>query len=89
MQTIQLELPQETKNLIQSLKDEVSEIKKNFTPRQPTIYMTRREVADMLSVNLSTIHNYCKRSILKPYGIGARVYFKRDEVEQAIVELKN
>lgn len=89
MQTIQLELPQETKNLIQSLKDEVSEIKKNFAPKEPTTYMTRQEVADMLSVNLSTIHNYCKRNILKPYGIGARVYFKRNEVEDAIVELKN
>lgn len=89
MQIIQLELPEETKNLIQSIVDEVKEIKSNFQPKEPTEYMTRSEVAQMLSVNLSTIHNYCKRSILQPYGIGARVYFKRDEVEAAIVKLKN
>ena len=89
MQTIQLELPEETKKLILSLKDDVREIKTNLQPKEPTKYMTRQEVADMLSVNLSTVHNYCKKGILKPYGIGSRVYFKRMEVEDAIVELKN
>lgn len=43
--------------------------------------LTRHEVAELLQVNLSTIHNWCKKGKLKPYGIGKRVYFKRSDIE--------
>lgn len=89
MQTIKIELPEETKLQISQISKELAELKTKFQPKEPTQYLTRSEVAKMLSVNLSTIHNYCKRNILQPYGIGSRVYFKRDEVDQALVKLKN
>ncbi len=46
--------------------------------------LTRKEVADLFKVNLSTIHNWCKKGKLKPYGIGNRVYFRRSEVESSL-----
>lgn len=49
--------------------------------------MTRQEVADLLQVNLSTVHNWCKRGKLKPRGIGNRVYFKRSEVEACLRQI--
>ena len=57
---------------------------KNFKPKLPNEYLTRNEVATMLSVDISTVHNYCKRNILKPRQIGGRVYFLRSEVEASI-----
>lgn len=89
MTTIKIDLPEETKLQIENITKALAELKEKIQPMEPTKYLTRSEVAEMLSVNLSTIHNYCKRSILQPYGIGARVYFKRDEVEKALVKLKN
>lgn len=89
MQQIILDFPEETKLQLQNISKELAEIKSNLQPKEPTVFMTRNDVSRMLSVNLSTIHNYCKRHILQPYQIGSRVYFKRSEVEQALVKLKN
>lgn len=54
------------------------------TPEQ---YLTRKEVADMLKIELSTLHNWCKKGKLKPYGIGNRVYFLRSDIEKALKPL--
>ncbi len=51
-------------------------------------YLTRRDLASLLDIDISTVHNWSKRGILNPYGIGGRVYYKRSEVEAAIIELK-
>jgi len=51
------------------------------------IFLSRYEVADLLKVCITTVHNYTKRGYLKPYGIGRRVLYKKSEVENAIVEL--
>jgi len=88
MQTFKLELPQKYQSDIEFLKSEIVDLKKNFQPIEPTEYLTRNDVAKMLHVNLSTIHNWTKGKRLKSYGIGGRVYYKRQEVENAIVELK-
>lgn len=50
-------------------------------------YLSRYEVADLLKVCVTTVHNYTKKGYLKPYGIGRRVLYKKSEVENAIVEL--
>ncbi|HAI43171.1 MULTISPECIES: helix-turn-helix domain-containing protein [unclassified Maribacter] len=89
MQTIKLELPQEDKNLIQSLKDDLSEIKLKFQPKEPCSYLTRNEVAEMFKVDISTIYNWTKKGYLKPKGIGSRVYFLRSDIDKTLVELKN
>jgi hypothetical protein len=42
----------------------------------------------MLKIDLSSVHNWTKKGILTSYQIGGRVYYKRAEVESAIIELK-
>ena len=69
------------------LKSEIDIIKSDFQPKLPTEYLTRNQVKEMLDVDLSTIHNWTKRGKLQAYGIGNRIYYKRSEVEQAIVPL--
>ncbi|MGD9929313.1 MAG: helix-turn-helix domain-containing protein [Mangrovibacterium sp.] len=84
IQLIQL-TPDELENkIVAGVKAEIEILKKEFQPKEPTEYLTRNEVRDLLQVNLSTVHNLTKRGVLKSYGIGARVYYKRHEVEQAI-----
>lgn len=67
------------------IKAQLEELAKNFEPKTPTEYLTRTEVAEMLKCDLSTIHNWTKKGKLIPYGIGNRVYYKRNEVEAVLV----
>ena len=43
--------------------------------------LTREEVAELLSVNLCTLHDWDKRKTLCPTRIGRRVYYKVSDVE--------
>lgn len=73
-----------TEDILEGVQAKIDKLKAAFQPKEPTEYLTRREVAELLHVDLSTIHNWSKRGKLQPLGIGNRVYFKRSEVEQAI-----
>jgi predicted DNA-binding transcriptional regulator AlpA len=74
--------------LFTDLQNQINELKKHFEPKQPTELLTRNEVAELLKCDLSTIWNWCKKGKLIPYGIGNRVYFKRIEIEIALVNLR-
>lgn len=67
--------------LIPELREQLS---KDFQPKEPTEYLTRSEVCELLQVDLSTLHRWRKEGILTGYGIGNRVYFKRTEIEDYI-----
>jgi hypothetical protein len=73
--------------IITGVKVQIDKLKKEFQPKIPTEYLTRNEVKELLSVDLSTIHNWQKKGKLRAYGIGHRVYYKRHEVEQSIKPL--
>ena len=67
--------PQEFRaEILASIKKELDTLKENLQPKEPTEYLSRKEVANMLKVDISTISNWCKTGKLKQYGIGARVY---------------
>lgn len=73
--------------IIEGVKIQLNELKKSFQPKTPTEYLTRNEVAKLLKIDLSTVHNWTKKGNLISYGIGARVYYKRSEVENGIIKL--
>ena len=87
IQFIQITPQQLQEAIIDGVKTQLDDLKKNFQPKEPNEYLTRQEVAEMLKIDLSTVHNWSKNGKLNPYGIGNRVYYKRDEVEKAIVQL--
>ena len=80
--------PDELENRIFSrLKNELETLKKEFQPKEPTEFLTRHEVRDLLKIDLSSVHNWTKKGKLKAYQISGRVYYKRSEVEAAIQPL--
>jgi hypothetical protein len=79
--------PDEIANLFQGLQKQLTDLKMNFEPKKPTEFLTRNEVAELLKVDLSTIHNWCKQNKLIPFGIGNRIYFKRSDIENTLVNL--
>ncbi|WP_117881971.1 MerR family transcriptional regulator [Aureibaculum luteum] len=92
METVQFisTSPSALVNLInEAVKCQLDNLKKEFQPKEPTKYVTRQYVADeMLHCDLSTVHNLTVKGILIKYAIGGRVLYIRDEVENAIVQLK-
>lgn len=69
----------------QEIKKHFNDLKGHLQLQKPTDYLTRQQVADMLSVDLSTVHNWTNQGKLIPYGIGRRVYFKRSEIDNALI----
>lgn len=88
MQTIQISLPENVVKDLEGIKQQLADLQKNFQPKEPSEYLTRNEVAEMLKIDLSSVHNWTRKGILQAYQIGGRVYYKRTEVESAIVQLK-
>jgi len=88
MNIIQIQLPPELQRDIDFLKAKIEHLEKNLQPKDPTTYLTRQAVADMLHVDLSTVHNLTTKGILVKWAIGGRVFYKRDQVENAIVQIK-
>jgi hypothetical protein len=84
----QIEYSDELKNDIKSLKSDLAEIKLNLQPKQPTKYLGRKEIAEMLDVNISTIHNWTVKGVLTALQIGGRIYYRKADVEDAFVELR-
>lgn len=71
------------------VQEVLSTFLENFKPKQPNEYLTRQEVAEMFKVDISTIHNWCKSGKLKPYGIGARVYFLSSDIHNCLIPLND
>jgi len=51
---------------------------------------TKSELAKILNVNECSIYNYTAKGILKGYRMpgSRRIYFKKAEVEKALIEIK-
>lgn len=81
--------PEQLTSLFEGLQNQITDLKKNLEPKTPTEYLTRNEVAEMLKCDLSTIHNWCKKGKLIPFGIGSRVYFKRSDIESLVIPIGN
>lgn len=80
--------PEELQDQInEGVKAQLDNFLKEFKLKAPNEYLTRKEVAKMFSVDISTIHNWVKSKKLKPFGIGSRVYFLRSDIEQSLQPL--
>jgi excisionase family DNA binding protein len=87
IQFIQITPEQLQDAIITGVKEQIEGLKKSFQPRNPTEYLTRNEVKELLQIDLSTVHNWTKKGKLKAYGIGNRIYYKRSEIENSIIAI--
>lgn len=78
--------PEELSNLInERLKKELKIIISDLTSeKDQEELLTRNDTAELLSISLVCLHDWCKKGILKPYKLGNRTYFKRSELIQTI-----
>lgn len=67
--------------LISELREQLSQ---DFQPKLPTEYLTRKDVCNLLQIDLSTLHRWRKEGHISSYGFGNRIYFKRSEIDSLI-----
>ena len=79
----------ELKDLISdAVREELEALKEQLKLPKPEEYLTRNEVMNLFKISKGTLNNWVKAGRLKKHGIRGRVYFKRSELEQAMVKLK-
>lgn len=78
---------EELNSKFDSIQSQINGLKEYLQPKLADEYLTRNEVSMMLKCDLSTIHNWTKKGKLIPYCIGGRVYYKRSQIELALIPL--
>lgn len=87
VQTIEITSQQLQESILQGIKFQIEELKKHFQPKEPEKYLSRKQVCEMLQVDMSTLHNWKHKGILVPLGIGGRVIYRRSDIEAKLIEL--
>ena len=89
LQIIGYDLPDFFQELKKSIIPELREqLSKDFQPKEPTEYLTRSEVCQLLKIDLSSLHRWRKEGKIPSFGISNRVYFKRSDIDAIINENK-
>jgi hypothetical protein len=73
-----------TETILKGVETQINDLKKNFTAKEPDDFLTRMEVAKLLKISLTTVHEWSNTSILKMYKVGNRSYFSRKEIESTL-----
>ncbi len=87
IQLIQITPEQLQRILVEGVKAQFDELKKEFQTKAPIEYLSIEETAILLKVSKPTLWRWTKDGILQSYGLGAKVYYIRKEVEDAMVRL--
>lgn len=82
------EIPAAIEKLQADLRELICYIKGQGTNEEASEFVTRKELAQMLQINFSTIHHWVKAKRITPIHIGGRVYFSRKEILSFIKKTK-
>ena len=87
---VKLELPEKFNLDMEFIKNELIELKNNFTPKEPAQFVPRKYVMnEMLHCSTGTLHKLTVKGVLTKYQCGGKILFLRSEVEEAIVKINN
>ena len=78
-----------TEIILQGVKKEFQELKKNFRPKEPDEWLTRKETSSLLKISLVTLHVWTNKKVIKAYKISNRTYYKRKEIEEILNNSNN
>jgi excisionase family DNA binding protein len=86
IQIYEVEPEEFKKEILEGVEKLLKEFSKQFTPKQPEIWMSRKDVGELLGISLVTIYDWGKKGILKPYKIGSRVRFRQSDIEKKLLQ---
>lgn len=87
MQTLHLTVPAENiQQIAETVKTELlADLTKLFTDNEPKRYYSAEKICERFDITKPTLHEYRKRGIIKSYKLGSRVYYRLDEIENAMI----
>ena len=63
----------------------LNDLQQSYKDNEPNRYYTAEQICERFSITKPTIHEYRKRNIIKSYKLGSRVYYRLDEIENAMI----
>lgn len=72
----------ESEKIINLLENILLELKNSNAPHETENFLSRKQAAEFLKCDLSSIWLWTKKGKLTSYGIGANVFYKRSELER-------
>ncbi|ELY2011338.1 helix-turn-helix domain-containing protein [Flavobacterium psychrophilum] len=72
-----------------SVKLQLEDFKKSFTNNNQEELLTREETYKLLKIDSSTLWAWTKKGKINAYGIANRRYYKRSEILECLILLKN
>jgi len=82
--------PEDLKNQFAAeVKSQLADFFKNHNPSVQNEYLTRKETAAFLKCDLSTLWAWTKAGKISSYGISNRVYYRKKDVEAALIPLNS
>jgi DNA-directed RNA polymerase specialized sigma subunit len=87
VQLIQITEEKLTDNILSAVKKELDELKKEIQPQPYPEWISRNDTAKMLGVSFPTLYSWHRKKILIAYSIGNRVYYKLDDINNALTPI--
>lgn len=78
------------KELDNMISDSIRDAFKSVIAEQKTEnrLFTREQTAQLLNIDLSTLHAWVNKGKIKSHAIGSRRYFKEEDILDALIEIK-
>lgn len=85
MQLISMSVADFKVTIREAISAELAIFKRQMSRKADCNIMTRKETAIMLRIDLSTLWEWTKSGKIKSKGIGRRVYYDRQEIENCLM----
>lgn len=76
------------REIVKLVEERFKSFKKEFQPKDDEL-LTRKEAARLFKVDESTIFNWNRKGKIKKYMMGARAYYKKQEILSSMVVIDN
>ena len=76
-----------TEDEVKKLKQDVKDLKKKTSKNPLEKLYSRKECAEYFKISETTLHYWKINGVLKPVGVGGRVFYRLKDMQNAIVEL--
>jgi DNA invertase Pin-like site-specific DNA recombinase len=85
---IQVTHEQLQETILQGVREGFKQFKKEFQQEEPDEILSRTEAAKMFKITVTTLDRWTNQGRLIRFGLGKKIFYKRSQLEAALVELK-
>jgi len=84
---LQLDPDEFKEEFIAEIISQLKEFYKDLNTADPEQLLTRKETADLLQINLTTLWSHTKSGKLQSYCLGNHRYYKLSEINKALIKI--